>query len=294
MMQKINIYKLLREPLLHFLMIGAGLFFLFSQVDDPNIVTDNRIVITQANLDRLADVWLRRTGRPPTSQDRERQIDHFIREEVLYREALAMGLDKDDVIVRRRLSQKMEYLFNDLSTTAEPTETELNAFLADNASKFTVPAKISFRHIYLNPNSRDQGVYEDAEKLLAQLHDPADVTDVTSKGDRLLLPYDYSEEREKQLASLFGESFATQLFTLPAGSWQGPIPSRYGLHLVYVKSYIKSQLPQLAEIRERVSGEWQAEKQRKSNEAFYQSMRQRYEIVLDDNILKGAKVGAGQ
>jgi len=292
MMQKFNIYTLLREPLLHFLLIGAGLFFLFNQVGETDIVTDNRIVITQADLDRLADVWLRRTGRPPRSQERERQLDHFIREEVLYREALAMGLDKDDVIVRRRLSQKMEYLFNDLSATAEPTETELNTFLTDNVSKFTVPAKISFRHIYLDPNSRGQEVYKDAEKLLAQLHDPAGVTDVASKGDRSLLPYDYSEEREKQLAGLFGESFATQLFALPAGSWQGPITSAYGVHLVYVKSHIKSRLPQLTEIRERVSGEWQAEKQRRSNEVFYQSLRQRYEIVLDDNIVKDATVSA--
>jgi len=205
-----------------------------------------------------------------------------------------MGLDNNDVIVRRRLSQKMEYLFNDLSATAEPTEAELNAFLTDNVSKFTVPATISFRHIYLNPNSHGQGIYEDAEKLLAQLHDPAGVTDVTSKGDRSLLPYDYSEEREKQLASLFGESFATQLFALPAGSWQGPITSRYGVHLVYVKSHIKSRLPQLTEIRGRVASAWLAEKQRKSNEVFYQSLRQRYEIVLDDNIVKDAMVSAEQ
>ncbi|MBW2249879.1 MAG: peptidyl-prolyl cis-trans isomerase [Deltaproteobacteria bacterium] len=294
MMQKFNINKLLREPLLHFLVIGAGLFFLFSQVGDPDIAIDNRIVITQADLDRLADVWLRRTGRPPTSQDRERQLEHFIREQVLYREALAMGLDKDDVIVRRRLSQKMEYLFNDLSLIVEPSEAELNAFLTENFSKFTVPAKISFRHIYLDPGSRGQGVYEDAKKLLTQLHDPAGVTDVTSKGDRSLLPYDYSEEREKQLAGLFGKSFAAQLFALPAGSWQAPITSEYGVHLVYVKSHIKSRLPQLAEIRERVSSEWQAEKQREANEVFYQSLRQRYEIVLDDNIVKDAMVSAEQ
>jgi len=141
MMQRLTIHKLLREPLLHFLIIGAGLFFLFSQADDPDIGTDNRIVIMQADLERLADVWLRRTGRPPSAQDREQQLDQYIREQVLYSEALAMGLDKDDVIVRRRLSQKMEYLFNDLSLIAEPTETELNAFLTENFLKFTVRHK---------------------------------------------------------------------------------------------------------------------------------------------------------
>ena len=284
----------MREPLLHFLVIGAGLFFLFSQVGDPDIAIDNRIVITQADLDRLADVWLRRTGRPPTSQDRERQLEHFIREQVLYREALAMGLDKDDVIVRRRLSQKMEYLFKNLGSIVEPDEVELNLFLAENASNFTIPAKISFRHIYLNPNSRGQGIYVSARKLLTQLHDPAGVTDVASKSDRSLLPFDYAEKRENEIASLFGDAFSKQVFSLPAGSWQGPIDSVYGVHLVYIKSHNMPRLPQLSLIRERVSSEWKAEKQRKTGEVFYQSLLQRYEIVLDDNIINNAMMGAEQ
>lgn len=294
MMQRLTTHNLLREPLLHFLIIGAGLFFLFSQVDDTDIATDNRIVIMQADLERLADVWLRRTGRPPSAQDREQQLDQYIREQVLYREALAMGLDKDDVIVRRRLSQKLEYLLNDLSLIAEPTEAELNVFLTENSSKFTIPAKISFSHIFLDPGRRGEGVYEDAKKLLTELRGTTGVTDTTNKGDRSLLPYDYSEERERQMARLFGESFATQLFSLPAGSWQGPITSHYGLHLVYIKSHIKSRLPQLTEIRDRVSSEWRAEKQRDAKEVFYQSLRQRYEIIVDDNIVKNAMVIAEQ
>ena len=293
-MIKINVYKLIREPLLHFLVIGAALFFLFSQVGGPEIETDNRIVITQADLDRLADVWLRRTGRPPSSQDRERQLDHFIRDQVLYREALVMGLDKDDVIVRRRLSQKMEYLFKNLGSIVEPDEVELNSFLAENASNFTIPAKISFRHIYLNPDSRGQGIYVSARKLLTQLQDPAGVTDVVSKSDRTLLAYDYSEKRENEIAALFGDAFSKQVFSLPAGSWQGPIDSVYGVHLVYIKSHNMPRLPQLSEIRERVSSEWKAEKQRKTGDVFYQSLLQRYEIVLDDNIINNAMVGAEQ
>ena len=170
-MKRFKIYKLLREPLLHFLVIGAGLFFLFNQVGDPEIGTDDRIVITQANLDRLATVWLRRMGRPPTSQEREQQLDHYIRQQVLYREALAMGLDQDDVIVSRRLAQKMEYLFSDLSVIPKPSEAELSSFLSENPAKFTVPAHISFSQLYLDPNRRGQEVYADAQKLLTQLHD---------------------------------------------------------------------------------------------------------------------------
>lgn len=285
-MQRFNIYTLLREPLLHFLVIGAGLFFLFNQVGDPDVETNNRIIITQADLDRLAAVWLRRMGRPPSAQEREQQLDHYIREQVLYREAKALGLDQDDVIVRRRLTQKMGYLFNDLSLISEPTEVELSSFLSKNPSNFSVPGKVSFNHIYLDPDSRGQGVYEDAKHLLTQLHDLADVIDVASKGDRFLLPYDYSEVRKSDLTNLFGKSFATQLFTRPVGSWQGPLTSEYGVHLAYIKSRSEARLPPLAEIRERVFNEWLAAKQREANEAFYQSLRQRYEIVIKGVIAK--------
>ena len=286
MMKRFKIYKLLREPLLHFLVIGAGLFFLFNQVGDPDVETNNRIIITQADLDRLAAVWLRRMGRPPSAQEREQQLDHYIREQVLYREAKALGLDQDDVIVRRRLTQKMGYLFNDLSLISEPTEVELSSFLSKNPSNFSVPGKVSFNHIYLDPDSRGQGVYEDAKHLLTQLHDLVDVIDVASMGDRFLLPYDYSEVRKSDLTNLFGKSFATQLFTRPVGSWQGPLTSEYGVHLAYVKSRSEARLPPLAEIRERVFNEWLAAKQREANEAFYQSLRQRYEIVIKGVIAK--------
>ena len=286
MIKRFKIYKLLREPLLHFLVIGAGLFFLFNQVGDPDVETNNRIIITQADLDRLAAVWLRRMGRPPSAQEREQQLDHYIREQVLYREAKALGLDQDDVIVRRRLTQKMGYLFNDLSLISEPTEVELSSFLSKNPSNFSVPGKVSFNHIYLDPDSRGQGVYEDAKHLLTQLHDLVDVIDVASMGDRFLLPYDYSEVRKSDLTNLFGKSFATQLFTRPVGSWQGPLTSEYGVHLAYVKSRSEARLPPLAEIRERVFNEWLAAKQREANEAFYQSLRQRYEIVIKGVIAK--------
>ena len=168
----------------------------------------------------------------------------------------------------------------------EPTEADLRSFLSDNPVKFTVPATIFFSQIYLDPNRRGQGVYEDAKKLLTQLHDPQGVTDVTSKGDRSLLPYDYSEERETELASLFGKSFAAQLFALQVGSWQGPLTSGYGVHVVYVKSRSEARLPPLAEIRERVSRAWRAVKARHANETFYQSLRQHYKIVIKDVIAK--------
>ena len=294
MIKQPKLYSLLREPLLHFLVIGAGLFFLFSQINNPQVETDHRITITQANLDRLATTWLKRMGRPPSAQEREQQLEHYIREQVLYREAMAMGLDQNDVIVRRRLAQKMEYLFNDLSFIPEPTETELVTFLSEHASKFTLPATITFSQIFLDPGERDQEINNDAEQLLEQLKETTSEVDTINLGDRSLLPYEFTKERENEITSMFGAAFTNQAFALPVNSWQGPITSEYGVHLIYINSYTEARLPPLAEIRERVASEWRSTKQHEANEIFYQSLYQRYEIILDDSVAKDALANAKQ
>ncbi|RLA41413.1 MAG: hypothetical protein DRR42_24680 [Gammaproteobacteria bacterium] len=293
-MKQSKLHILLREPLLHFLVIGAGLFFLFSQINNPQVDTDHRIIITQENLDRLATIWLKRMGRAPSAQEREKQLEHYIREQVLYREAMAMGLDQDDVIVSRRLAQKMEYLFNDLSFIPEPSETELVSFLSEHVSQFTFPAIISFSQIFLDPSERDQEINKDAEQLLEQLKETTADVDTINLGDRSLLPYKFTKERESEISSMFGAAFTHQAFSLPINSWQGPIASEYGIHLIYINSRTEARLPPLAEIRERVAREWRSTKQHEANEIFYQSLYQRYEIILDDDVAKDAMTSVKQ
>jgi hypothetical protein len=287
-----KLYTLLREPLLHFLIIGAGLFFLYSQINDPNVATDHRITITQANLDRLAATWLKRMGRPPSAQEREQQLEHYIREQVLYREAMAMGLDQDDAIVRRRLANKMQYLFNDLSLIPEPSETELASFLSEHPAKFTLPATITFKQIYLDPGQHDQEITEDAKRLIEQLKATTSDVDIINLGDQSLLPYDFTQERESEIASMFGAGFAEQAFALPINSWLGPVASEYGIHLIYIISRTEYRLPSLAKIRERVASELRTTKQHETNEIFYQSLYQRYEIILEEEVAKDARVSA--
>ena len=283
---------LLREPLLHFLVIGAALFIIFCYVNDTQIKTDNRILITQNDLNRLAATWLKSMGRPPSAQEREQQLKHYIREQVLYREAMTMGLDQDDVIVRRRLAKKMEYLFNDLSFIPEPTDAGLNSYLSEHAAKFTLPATITFSQIYLDPNKHkpkhNQDINKDAEQLLKQLKETTAAINTIDMGDRSLLPYQFTAARENEIASMFGTAFAKQVFALPDSSWQGPITSEYGVHLIHISSRTEARLPPLAEIRESVTREWRTTKQQEANEIFYQSLYQRYEIILDDDVAKGA------
>ncbi len=279
---------LLREPLLHFLVIGAALFIVFNLTNNAETKSDNKIIITQTDLDRLAATWLKSMGRPPTAQEREQQLKHHIREQVLYREAKSMGLDQDDVIVRRRLTKKMEYLFNDLSFIPEPTEAELNSFLSEHASTFTLPATITFSQIYLDPGKRKQDINKDAEQLLKQLKETTAATDTIDMGDRSLLPYELTAERENEIAGMFGTAFAAQVFALPADRWQGPINSEYGAHLIYISSRTEARLLPLAEIRESVAREWRTRKQQEANEIFYQSLYQRYEIILENNVANDA------
>ena len=287
-----RLYTLLGEPLLHFLVIGAALFIIFYYVNDTQTKTENRILITQTDLDRLAATWLKTMGRPPSAQEREKQLKHYIREQVLYREAMTMGLDQNDVIVRRRLAKKMEYLFNDLSFIAEPTETELISFLSEHAAKFTLPATITFSQIYLDPGKRKQHINKDAKQLLKQLKETTAAIDTMNMGDRSLLPYQFTTARENKIAGMFGTAFAKQVFALPASSWQGPITSEYGAHLIHISSRIEARLPPLAEIRESVTRDWRATKQQAANEIFYQSLYQRYEIILDDDLAKDAMVSS--
>jgi len=294
MIQKTRINAFLREPLLHFLLIGAGLFFLFNQIANPQVETDHRITITQAKLDILANAWLKRKGRPPSAQEREQQLEHYIREQVLYREAMSMGLDKDDVIVSRRLAKKMEYLFNDLSFIPQPTEIELASFLSDHAAKFTLPATVTFSQIYLDPGEHNEDINKDAEQLLEQLKQTKTTVDTINLGDRTLLPYEFIKERQSEISSMFGAAFTPQVFTLPVNSWQGPVASEYGVHLIYIHSRTEARLPSLAEIHERVASEWRTAKQQEANEVFYQSLYQRYKIILDDNVAKDAMASAGQ
>jgi hypothetical protein len=284
MMNQLKLQRLIREPLVHFLLIGAGLFILFDQIGEPVIEADRRIVITQANLDFLATSWLRSRGRPATALEREKQLQHYIREQVLSREAMAMGLDKNDAIVRRRLAKKMEYLFNDLTIIPEPTETELSNFLSEHSSKFTRPADITFTQIFFDPDLRGKKAGEDTEKLLKQLKETTAEIDTINMGDQTLLPYNLTKTRKNEITSTFGEKFSNQAFKLPVASWQGPVISEYGIHLVYINSRTEARLPPLAEIRQRVANEWRTMKEQANNKIFYQSLLQRYEIILDQDV----------
>jgi len=288
-----RLQALLREPLMHFLLIGAALFLVFDQVGDP-VEVDNRIVISQADLDILANDWLRRTGRPPSAQQVEQQLRQYIREQVLSREAVNLGLDRDDVIIRRRLAQKMQFLFDDLGQVPDPTDADLNVFMSKHVERFTLPATLSFRHLFLDPDSRGEAIQDQAQQLISRLQESNAVVDTSELGDPILLPLQFDNQTRFQISNLLGDEFAEQVYRLPVCRWSGPVASGYGLHLVYVHSRTAARVQPLTEVRQSVIRQWRATKQQELNDLFYQGIHQRYEIILDDDIAADLVVRTGQ
>ncbi len=278
---------------MHFLLIGAALFCVFDQVGDP-VEVDNRIIISQADLDILANDWLRRTGRPPSPQQVEQQLRQYIREQVLSREAVNLGLDRDDVIIRRRLAQKMQYLFDDLGQVPDPTDADLNVFMSNHIERFTLPATLSFGHIFLDPDSRGEVTLDQALQLLSRLQESSPAIDTSELGDPTLLPLQFGNQTRLQISNLFGDEFAGQVYSLPVNRWSGPVASGYGLHLVFVHSRTAARVQPLAEVRQSVIRQWQTAKQQELNDLFYQGIQQRYEIILDDDIAQEVVMEAGQ
>jgi hypothetical protein len=273
--------KLLREPLVHFLLLGAVLFGVFALVGDRGSAQTGRIVVTPGHLEHLTVSFTRTWQRPPTAQELAGLLDDYIREEVLYREAVAMGLDRDDTIVRRRLRQKLEFLTEETAETAPPTEADLQVFLQQHLDAFRVEPRLAFQHVYLSRNRRGDATDTEARQLLAQLATGDAATDTAALGDPFLLPPEFALSSRSEIARLFGNGFATQLQHLEPGRWAGPIESGYGLHLVYIRERVDGRVLALAEVREAVQREWFAARRKAVNEQFYQRLRARYTVVVE-------------
>lgn len=275
--------RLLREPLLHFLLIGAALFagYHLFQRDSGAGEASKRIVLTAGDLQQLSVTWLAQ-GRPaPTPEQMHNLVEARVQEEILYREALAMGLDKNDTIVKRRLAQKMEFLFEDVAALREPSHEELVDFLAKHPERFAVPARVTFRHLYFSPDRRGQNARSDAAKALAKLAGQrADSPALRTLGDPFMFEDYYGDRSFDQLVKDFGPGFARDLIATRPGAWQGPIESGYGWHLVFVDSLTPSHAPAFDDVEADVKNEWVEAERADIRKRAYEAMRARYEVEL--------------
>ncbi len=276
----------LREPLLHFLLIGALLFVIFGLKNDGISDQSKRIVFTQDDIHRLSLLWEKQRQRPPTKIELKGLIEQQIREQVMYREALAMGLDKNDSIVRRRLAQKMEFISTDLAAQIESSEADLADYLNNHAEQFETPETISFVQIYLSSDKRGANTEKDARQLLLALEDAGHDADISSFGDTFMFGQKHEQQSAHEISRLFGKNFAREIFSLPADGWHGPVRSAYGLHLLQIINKTASKPAELATVRDKVRDEWINQQRKIIDKAFYNSLRQRYEIIIEDDRLK--------
>jgi hypothetical protein len=272
--------KFCREPLVHFLAIGAGFFLLWHFIGDRVTAQPERIVITPGQIELLAQQWTRTHLRPPSAEELAGLVEQQIDEEILYREAVAMGLDRNDLVIRRRLAVKMEFLTDDAAAMVAPTDEQMQTFLNQHPDKFNVEPLTTFAQVYINRSQRGEGAAAEAERLLAFLNGKAD-PDWKTLGDPLPVPSEYEAATEAEVARLFGREFPKKISGLPAGRWSGPVESGYGLHLVFVRKRIAGRVPPLDEVRDAVLSEWRATQRLELNANLRRQRRARYAVTVE-------------
>jgi hypothetical protein len=263
----------LREPLLHFLLIGLGLFLLFGQAS-PGDSESRRIVINQGQVDDMVRQHQAALNRPPTSAELNGLIDTYVRQEILYREGVSLGLDRDDPVIKRRIRQKYELIAEEAERSA-PSDADLLAYLKTHPAKFVQPAVVSFDQIYFDIAIASPKDVAAAKSALTDGADPS------TFGQASMLPRHFDNSSLDLVARDFGDGFARQVGTAPVGRWVGPLPSGIGVHLVRVSARATPQLPPLDRVRSAVAREWESDQRTRSRDVDYRKLRSEYKVVVE-------------
>lgn len=274
--------RLLKEPLLHFLVLGSLIFAVYSWLNRraPDKSAVGTVRITSNEIAWLKETWSRQWQREPSRDELRGLVTDFLKEELLAREARALGLDQDDTIVRRRLAQKLEFLVQDTSQIAQPTEEDLRRFYEANPERFQTEARISFTQVFFSREKRP-AAETDAKTALNDLARGANTADF---GDRILVDSDIVDADMQSVAGQFGRDFAEAVFALEPGGWSGPIESGYGLHVVRVSEVKPGKRRALSEVKTQVLEYWRQQRQRTDNEKYFATLLKKYDVVVDDSV----------
>jgi hypothetical protein len=262
--------KLLREPLVHFMFIGAVIYLLYGVFAEPVPEADDKtIVVTAGEIEWMQTAWQKRWNRPPTAEEFDGLIQQY--------------MNKHDQVIRRRLAQKLEFLAKDLVALTPPTEEELQSYFAEHQNRYQEPTRYTFTQVFIDPDKRGDATLDDAEAVKVRLIALGNaIDDAGVLGDDLMLQNYYPEKDPVEIQKLFGSGFTESLLELSPGQWHGPVLSGYGVHLVYVSSIIEPPPPVFAEVRERVVQDWTTDRSEELNEQFYASLRDRYTIIIEE------------
>lgn len=273
----------LREPLLHFLVLGAALFGLYAYLNNGEVdaASDERqIIVTEGKIEHLAALFSRTWQRPATREELEGLVNDYVREEAAYREGTAMGLDRNDTIIRRRIRQKLDFVADDLASQLQATDEDLREYLEQHPDDFRVAARMTFQQVYFDPQRHGDDLAEIVNDLVIRFReDPA--VEAEEQGDRTLLEFRYEDVTQREIANLFGERFAAALVEIEPGAWEGPIDSSYGAHAVLVEELTPGSVPDLDAVRGAVEREWEHARRQELTDTYYRGLIDKYEVVVE-------------
>lgn len=272
--------RVLREPLVHFLLLGGLLFLWFQWKGGASGPGTNRIVVTPGQVRNLASGYTKTWSRPPSEDELKGLIDEYVREEIATREAMALGLDRDDTVIRQRLRQKLEFLSGDEAASASPTDAEIEAWLKAHPEAFGGEVRLSFRQVFVRAD-RGKDAGREADRILARLRAADPEAPATDLGDATMLPGEMPLGPLRDVSAVFGTDFARRLADAPTGEWTGPLASSYGLHLVLVSERVEPEAPSLAAVRPLVTREILAERRKKELEQLYERLLAKYDVTIE-------------
>jgi len=266
--------NIIKEPLLLFFLSGIISFILYTTVTNSIERNNKKIAISKTQVTLLEESFKKTWNRTPTQNELNAQIENMIMDEIFYKQAVAMGLDKTDLAVKKRLRQLMEMMLEDY-TTINPTEIQLRKYLSENPDKFRKEPRISFRHLYFPFEKKEEAI-----ALLKTLQN-SNPLEENSHGYPVMIPSVFKNESKIVIINLFGNGFAKNITELETDIWHGPFESAYGWHLVKINEQIKGELPDLNEIWDKVEQVWSFERKREMREEIYEIMKKEYEITIE-------------
>lgn len=280
--------RVIREPLVHFLVIGGAVFALYAYTTGGEQVAPprDRILVSEGRIQQLAEIFNRTWQRPPAPQELRGLIEAYVKEEIYYREALKIGLDRDDTLIRRRMQQKMEFLTEPAEDALKATDADLQAFLDTNRSEFKVEPRLAFQQIFINPERSEEPIDIRAEKVLHEARGMALDADLGGLGDPTMLPYGIRLTPASAIDRNLGEGFYERLALLPKNVWSGPLKSAFGLHLIRITEFRDGYDPPLEAVRKGVEVKWRNAKRTAFREMEYQRLSNKYEVILPDALME--------
>jgi len=282
-----RVQRILKEPIVHFLLIGMLIFIVSGLFTEDDTDKEYVIEVTKGDVETMLIRWFMQLNRMPSEDELQTFLYEHIREEILFREARAMGLEKDDVIIKRRMVQKIEFLTNDLLDPPASSEEEIKQYFDQHIDSYVIPGKIDFIHIYFNRDNQESGeVRSLAEKVKGQLNALDEIPkDYYLKGDQFMLPYSFSSYTKNDVSANFGNyELSGELFNIEAGEWYGPFLSSFGFHLVYITQKRPPEIPELESVSDQIDQEIIHEKRTEANDDYMAELMKNYTIYYSEDL----------